>query len=844
MNFYSYEDIKGAHCCLRYAKEVLPSLGYAFKSGRIQARWRGGDGYNVAINDDGWYDHKTKEGGSVISLCALTQYGSDDEQNIQRAQDYLGNWLGLTPHITPHRKPVDHKDSPRYRELVAEGYVETAHYDYTDAEGKLCFTVYRLEHPHPSVTQKRKDFTQGTPFSHSIKDAPKHLYRLPEIAKSNWCVVVEGEKDADTLSAWGIPATTCNNGAANWRPEYTEELKGKDVVICRDNDEPGLTHARLVMNAIAKFAKSIRLVCPSSIHKGDVTDWRDREDGTAEKFRELIKAAAAVSPDDALMSESEFATNIAKEANKKPFANYTVEWKQGGDKKSHAVEHPIAVNQLVEEVHKRFLGFPKRIGDTSLFDHDRDTGRIEMIDGRDSLFAWIGQKSKHCVMWKSLDGAVAKGEFFASLVRAAERFEKTSSVPDYPARNDVYYTYRDTLHPTEGHSAFREMLSFFNPDGDVSSALLAAFFAAPMFFKPGIQRPCWIVDSHEARGVGKTTLVNRIADLYNCKPISTNRNELERDIQELMKRIVSVSGRDSRVLLLDNLKGVFDDPQWSDLVTTPSISGRPPYGRGEESRPNDLTFVITSNSANIGSDVASRSFMIYLKRPTQNADWASSVIRFINDRRYDILGDIYDILAHGSAPKDLKTYTRTPDFERSVVYPMCGSVSRFNTVMTAMLEYRDSANVDSELARDIVDEIIEAVTREAFPRFNRNTGIMFVRNNVINHALKNKRCDVQDVWNMINTDQIKCFHKEIKAFPGKNSDPLHGRGVLYIGPRAKSFSPFFVPIAKLTADKVLDAGSKESPRLCKRLQDEGWLDRPESAVDDDDDESVTVDLPF
>ena len=56
---------------------------------------------------------------------------------------------------------------------------------------------------------------------------------------------VEGERDADTLAALRLTATTCPMGAGSWRPWHTEALSGAaDVRIIADNDEPGLAHAR------------------------------------------------------------------------------------------------------------------------------------------------------------------------------------------------------------------------------------------------------------------------------------------------------------------------------------------------------------------------------------------------------------------------------------------------------------------------------------------------------------------------------------------------------------------------------------------------------------------------
>lgn len=839
MNFYSFDDINAAACCLRFAREVLPALGYEIRQNRIQAKWRGGDGFNVALDEHGWFDHKTKDKGGVISLCALTKFGGAGAGETQQAQDFLGEWLGLSPRIVPRRRAYDYTQSLRYKELAALGYSETRRYVYTDAAGLPCHYTIRMEHP-----AREKRFFQCTPFAPTLKDADLHLYNLPSLAASDWAVVVEGEKDADTLIAWGLPATTCNNGADNWRDSYTEELRGKDVIVCRDNDPAGADHAHLVLRALADAARSLRVVCPSALPKGDVTDWAQKEGGDRDRFLALAKSAPLVPPEEARWSDEEFALHKAKEANRTPFANFTVtETVRNG--RTVKTDIPRPVNDLINDIHVRLIGFPKRIGDFTLFDLDRDTGRVEIIRTRDDLFAWIGQKSRRCVEWRSINGAVSKGELFSGLLRSAARYEKTSAIPDFPMRSDVYYTFREKLRPTAGHEAFKAFLACFAPDGEASAVMLAAFIAAPMFFRKGFQRPCWIIDSREGRGVGKTTLVSLVSELYGCSPIRTSRSELERNEQELLKRIVSVSGRDSRIILLDNLKGEFDNSQWADLVTAPSISGRAPYGHGEDARPNDLTFVITSNYANIGSDVASRAFMVFLKRRPSSAGWEDAVIARINAHRMEILGDIYDILATSAAPEDLRTFTRVPDFERSVVFPMCGGdPARFAAVMADTIAARENANVDSERAREAVDAVRDGL-RKAVADFDPDSGVAFIRTAVLSFWLKNLKIDAQDVWNMVNTREIECFHRDIKAFPGRASHPLHARGILWIGPNAAPASPFSVPILRLTGDRsVVLADRVDSNRLKNRLAAEGWFARAQSVVDaDGDDDDAPVSRP-
>jgi 5S rRNA maturation endonuclease (ribonuclease M5) len=88
------------------------------------------------------------------------------------------------------------------------------------------------------------------------------LYRLGEvregITSDRWVFVVEGEKDADRLSALGVVATCNPGGAGKWRAGYSEMLRGARVAVLPDNDESGRRHARQVAESLAGVAQDVR----------------------------------------------------------------------------------------------------------------------------------------------------------------------------------------------------------------------------------------------------------------------------------------------------------------------------------------------------------------------------------------------------------------------------------------------------------------------------------------------------------------------------------------------------------------------------------------------------------
>lgn len=110
------------------------------------------------------------------------------------------------------------------------------------------------------------------------KTAP--LYNYAELSHTSGTVYfAEGEKDAETLSRMGYTATTGANGAngTKWSDEYTEVLKGRDVVILTDNDDKGVEYGEFIADHVVDVAASVKIVpavriMPTIKVKGDISD--------------------------------------------------------------------------------------------------------------------------------------------------------------------------------------------------------------------------------------------------------------------------------------------------------------------------------------------------------------------------------------------------------------------------------------------------------------------------------------------------------------------------------------------------------------------------------------------
>src|SRR6516162_9923220 len=172
-------------------------------------------------------------------------------------------------------------------------------YDYTDEAGERLYQVLRFEPLHgPKQFRQRKGPDQK---KWSIKGVRIVLFRLheliEELAAGCTIFVVEGERDVITLRQHGVPATCNPMGAGKWWPEFNETLKGADVVICGDNDEPGREHLMLVAANLHGVARRLRVLdlaqfWPEIQESDDITAWF-AAGGTAERLWEIVEQLSA-----------------------------------------------------------------------------------------------------------------------------------------------------------------------------------------------------------------------------------------------------------------------------------------------------------------------------------------------------------------------------------------------------------------------------------------------------------------------------------------------------------------------------------------------------------------------
>ena len=146
-----------------------------------------------------------------------------------------------------------------YYKFQGKDYV--SHYTYRDEKSNAVGFMVRYESASgekdyvPFFKREGEKWQPG--FSSKIRES-RPLYNLDEILRkpeeSVW--ICEGEKCCDSLSKFGLLATTSTGGAnaaskTDWSP-----LSGRHVIIWPDNDSPGKLYASNVFNQLNAICQS------------------------------------------------------------------------------------------------------------------------------------------------------------------------------------------------------------------------------------------------------------------------------------------------------------------------------------------------------------------------------------------------------------------------------------------------------------------------------------------------------------------------------------------------------------------------------------------------------------
>jgi hypothetical protein len=242
------------------ARRLLGKLN-AEMSNKNELRFGSKGSLSIDLRKGTYYDHEAGEGGGVLDLIKRKTRGADP-----------------------------------YEWMRAQRLIEDAIFDYRDENGALLFQVIRR--PGKKFSQRQPNGAGGWVWN--LNGVRRVLYRLPELlAGSGVAFIPEGEKHVDALMARDLAATCNPGGAGKWRDEYSEFLRGRDVIILPDNDDAGNKHAQRIAQSLAGIAARIRMLpLPRLAPKGDILDWFE-EDGSTEELQQLAAATKDWSPEEA-----------------------------------------------------------------------------------------------------------------------------------------------------------------------------------------------------------------------------------------------------------------------------------------------------------------------------------------------------------------------------------------------------------------------------------------------------------------------------------------------------------------------------------------------------------------
>jgi hypothetical protein len=538
-----------------------------------------------------------------------------------------------------------------------------ATYDYVDEHGELLFQVLRYE--PKAFSQRRPDGKGG--WIGSLGDVRRVLYRLPliraAIDRGETVYLVEGERDVHKVEKIGFTATTNPGGARKWRPDYSEMLRGADVVIIGDNDDAGRAHLGLVAAALHGIAQRVRVldlpaVWPECPRKGDIGDWL-AAGHTADELAALVAALPEWQPiagaggndggntrdvDD--LAEIALSAELAKIKPPKQ-ADILIDLAEAGCSLFHDANR-IAYADIVRDGHRETWPVRKKGFKSWLAKQFYDaTGGAASSEAMQQALAVIEAKAlfdgdEHEVY---LRVGAHNDRIYVDLCddrwRAIEiGSDGWSIVDEPPIRFCRTNSMRSLPEPQRGGS-IEKLRPLINVKDDRDFVLIVAWLLAAL--RP--RGPYPILAPTGEAGTAKSTLARILRELVD--PNRAPLRSLSRDERDLF-----ISAVNAWMLSYDNVSAI---PQWlSDalcrLATGGGYAARSLYTDSEEAVFDAMRPIMLNGIEDfvVRGDLADRSLIIVLapipdeQRLAEGHLWAE-----FERQRPLILGALYDAIAVG-----------------------------------------------------------------------------------------------------------------------------------------------------------------------------------------------------
>lgn len=382
------------------------------------------------------------------------------------------------------------------------------------------------------------------------------------------------------------------------------------------------------------------------------------------------------------------------------------------------------IEQLAREIKEAAHDWPRRVGGVLFASRDTPgvalpgSRAVWMLDSADAMGAWLHSVAN--VRWggegrkgvTTVDGATqltpaTKREVFELLEGNAEpNYRAVAFLPHAPPYEGVYYVPCELPAPTG--EALAEFVGRLNAETELDRVLMLAAILTPGWGGPHGARPAFIFASDHGQGSGKSATVQAITDGIWGGSIGVTEKE---DWEQVVKRMLGDDGLSKRCVVMDNVVARVVNRTLEGLLTAQTVTGWRPH-HGQFSRPNDLTYYITSNRPSMTRDLADRSIVIKIGRPRHESsfvDWAS---KFLADNRPQVIADIVARLSAepvGELPKTLRD--RWQAWQDGVLRRCVGTLAEAEAVAGLVQERRGEVDADSEQAERVAEVIREKVRR-------------------------------------------------------------------------------------------------------------------------------------
>lgn len=338
-----------------------------------------------------------------------------------------------------------------------------ARYDFHDINtGKRTHTKYRI-----ADRDGKKQFPQGhydenntwidgldgidTSLSVFCNGRIKQLQQA--IKQGTLICYAEGEKDTLTLWKYGYIAFTCG-AVRTFKQAILPYLKGANVIVFGDNDNPGRADANRIAGLINTVGRARVIIPPDVPEKGDITDYMSNH--TKEDLQRLIAENTAVT--DITVGGPEPKSIPLNLDDVRQMLMYKVEYDKDGNEKSRKLIQSVKNFEIA-------LDNDSRLKDKIKFDEfSQQTylmGNTPWETSRNNYRAWSSfDDSALFAILQSDYGLNSRNDYFDALKNVAmrNRFHPVRDLlnslkwdgrehirgllPDYLGAEDTEYTYQ------------------------------------------------------------------------------------------------------------------------------------------------------------------------------------------------------------------------------------------------------------------------------------------------------------------------------------------------------------------------------------------------------------------